>query len=348
MATREQSVALRESVAYARLDHLSHLRIRGDHAFDRLDRLTPGRLHLRDGQLLHSLLLNEMAHPLADVYLGWDDEEFFLLADGMAPGELINYLQTQLPPSDGFEIEDRTTSDAIVSLEGPYAWELLGAVLDPEAIGLPYLTFYHLDGRICYRAGKTGEYGYGVILPRSEAEAFLDLVAQEGRAFDAEQADLDTLDQGALENWFFNIRREGREAVTPIELQLQWRVSYAKDYPGAEALRQQRGVAQERLTFLVSRERVQLQDLVSCGGEPVGRVVNTGFSHIRGDYTSLALVKNQFAYPRIDFAVGDEQVSSRSVSPPVLNNRSMSVSPQLHSYSRRDAQEFPNIIRHPW
>jgi glycine cleavage system aminomethyltransferase T len=343
----EQIAALRGSVAVSRLDHVSHVRIRGADSYERLDRLLPSSLHLRDGQLLHTLLLDERAHPLADVYLCWDDEEFFMLAEGLSPGELIDYLRQELPVADGFQIEDRTETDAIISLEGPYAWELLGNAVDPEGIGLPYLTFYHLDRWICYRAGKTGEYGYGLIVPRSEAADLEQRLHEEGGALDVAQADLDALDQCALENWFFNIRREGREPVTPIELQLQWRVSYHKEFTGSAALRARRGHVRQRLTFLLADAEVRVGDSVHIEDQVAGRVVNAGFSHVRGDWTSLALIDLAYAYPGIDsFTVGEASVPGRSVSPPVLNNRSLTISPQLHSYATRHEQRFPDSIRY--
>ena len=57
----------------------------------------------------------------------------------------------------------------IIELNGPYAWELMGLVAGEEVIGLPYLSLFHLDRWICCRTGKTGEYGYEIILPMEEA-----------------------------------------------------------------------------------------------------------------------------------------------------------------------------------
>jgi glycine cleavage system aminomethyltransferase T len=349
MSLAEETKALRGSVAWSRLDHVAHVRIRGEGAYERLDQVVPSALNLRDGQMLHTMLLDEAAAPIADAYIAWDDEEFFLLTEGLGADQLLDHLRPFLPESDGFEIENLTKSHAIVALDGPYAWELLGKVLDPEAIGLPYLTFYHLDGWTCCRAGKTGEFGYAILLPAGEAETLEHRLESKGAALDARRATLEALDQCALENWFFNIRREGQEPVTPIELQLQWRVAYDKEFVGSAALRERRRAgARQRLTSILAGDAVAVGEKVVLEGVEVGRVVNAGYSHMLGAWVALALIDIAWAHPGITvLRVGPEGVSARSVSPPVLNNRSLAISPQLHSYHTRDQHPMPDLVRYP-
>lgn len=348
MTLSEEVAAIRGSVAFSRLDHVSYVRVRGEGAYKALDAVVPAALRMRDGQMLHSILLTEAAQPFADAYICWDDEEFFLLAEGPTSSELAAYLRRHLPGPD-VEVEDCSASHAILAIDGPYAWELLGLVVDPEAIGLPYLTFYHQDDRICYRAGKTGEYGYGIITPRADADALESRIAEAGGSFDVRRVGLDALDQCALENWFFNIRREGTEPVTPIELQLQWRVSYGKSFVGSDALKARRREGPgQRLTSLLASGELARGDIVMLDGTKAGRIVNAGFSHTRDEWMALALIDVQWAYPGIgEFRIdGDGRATTaRSVAPPVLNNRSLSVSPQLHSYATRHEHPMPDVVR---
>ena len=349
MTRPEDVAAVREAVALSRLDHVAYVRVRGESAYPALDRIFPSALRMRDGQMLHTLLLDERAHPIADVHLCWDDEEFFLLADGLPPDALMTYLRDHLPTGSDVELEDLSESHAILSLDGPYAWELLGIAVDPEAIGLPYLTFYHRGDWICYRAGRTGEFGYGLIVPRGDVESLTASIHAAGTGFDLREVGLDTLDQCALENWFFNIRREGRQAVTPIELQLQWRVSYQKEFVGSEALRRRRAERPAvRLTCLLGKQELALGAKVFLSGAAVGSIVNAGYSHVRDEWIGLALIETRWAHPGIDafrVADGEGQVAARSVSPPVLLNRSLGVSPQLHSYATRHERPVPSLVR---
>ncbi len=346
MSIREESTALRTSATFSRMGHVRHLRLRGTRVREALDRLIPRELFLHDGQLLHSLLLDEAGRIFGDVYLGCDDEEFVLLAEGPTASELADHVRRHAGGT-GVDVEDRSESHALVAIDGPYAWEVLAALAGDDVIGLPYLTLFHFDGGTCFRAGKTGEYGYGILVRRGDADALWERLVELAPRWDAAVAGLETLDLAALENWFFNVRREGRESVTPIELQLQWRVSYHKDYVGSEALARRRSEGPgERLTCLVASQPLEQGSAVELDGEHVGRIVNASFSWVRDEWVALGLIAVRCAHPGIDgFRVKGAQgiVCARSVRPPLLNNRSLYVSPQLHSYATRHEVPFPPL-----
>ncbi len=336
--------ALRHSAALSRLDDVRYVRFEGPGAWDAVDRLCASDLFLRDGQLLLGLLLDERARPFADCYVGRDDEAYFLLLEGPTAAELREHLARHLPAGTAAAVRDLTEEVRILGLDGPFAWELLGAIAGPDSIGLPYLTFFHRDDWLVYRAGRTGEYGYGLVVPAAAAPALEARIVAAGAAFDLALADRAALGQCALENWFFDIRREGRADVTPIELQLQWRVSPRKAFVGDDALRRHRAAGiRQRLTALVGPGPYHAGDVVRLAGAAIGRLVNAGASEARGDWAALALLDLEWAYPGLSLEVerGDATVPARSVSPPLLNNRSLHVSPQLHSYATRN--ELPAV-----
>lgn len=338
--------AVRTAVALSRLDHLAFLRIRGDGAYDAMDRVYPREIYLRDGQIGHSLLLKEDGRILVDCYLGADQETFFLLADGTAPDRLAEHLAAATEDVGEVEISDESSAHACIGIDGPYAWELLARIAGQEVIGLPYLTFFYLDGVLCCRAGKTGEYGYLLVAPAGQADALWDRLIEAPPDMDGAVVGLDVLDRCALENWFFNPRAEGRADVTPLELQLQWRLSRKKMFVGAEALarRRQAGIAR-RLTYLVGEGQAVTGDPVSRDGRVVGTVVHAGASPTRGDWVVLALLDLDYAHSGIGgFVVGEAASTARSVSPPAVNNRSLYVNPQVHAYATRAEDSFPDLV----
>ena len=338
--------ALRSSVALSRLDHVRYLRVRGDGAHQAIDRVFPRRLYLRDGQLVQSVLLDDQASVFADCYLGSDQDEFFLLAEGPGPDELVEHLQRHSEGIDDVEIVNEGETHALIGVDGPYAWELIARLVGQEVIGLPYQTFFHFDQLICCRAGKTGEYGYAIIVAREHAEAVRGELADLGRPLDVAEAGLEALDLCALENWFFNIRGEGHRDLTPLELQLQWRVSRRKSYVGSEALqrRREQGVGR-RVTSVASDAPIEVGDVVSCDGVTVGEIVNAAFSPLREDWVGLALLDMEYAFPDITtLRIAEAATAVRSVSPPFINNRSLYVNPQVHSYASRHEDDFPPVV----
>jgi aminomethyltransferase len=353
--------AIRMAVALSEADHVAAVRVRGPAAFDALDRLVPARLHLRDGQMLHTLLLHPSGHPVADVYVCCDDEDFFLLAEGLSASEVIEVAAEHLGPGLDVAFEDLSATHRMLSLDGPWAWEALAEWLGPDVIGIPYLTFFHLGGRdlgvdkgsaelpgICFRGGTTGEYGYDILIGRSLHDPVRERLLEVGASFDLVAAGLESLDQCAIENGFFCIRAGRLEGLTPIELQLQWRVSYRKDgYVGAEALRRRRSEgARVRLTTFVSSAGLSPGDEVRFEGRVIGEVWACGSSPLRGDWVGQALLERRLAHAGIDvFTASDDDVPLRTVSAPVFDNRSLFVDPRRHCYSYRADEVFPPLVR---
>lgn len=343
----KQLHAIRYSSALSQMDHVSCLRFSGNNVFEVMDHLIPAELYIRDNQMLHSLILDEKARPLADVYVCCDDEDFILLAEGMQASELKEYILSHVPMSTQISIEDLGQSHKILSLNGPFAWEVLAELVGPEVVGLPYLTFFHVKQLTCFRAGKTGEYGYDLLIPASDFEKTKECLVDAGTSMGLGTANLDVLDLCALESWFFNIRREGRENVTPIELQLQWRVSYRKNFIGLETLSERRRKGpQERLTCLKATDQFNIGNKVTCEDRTIGKIVNVGYSHIRKEWVGLALIQTPWAFPGIDcykIVRNSSIIPIHTISPPFLNNRSLHVSSQIHSYHNLDEYKFPPL-----
>ena len=157
---------------------------------------------------------------------------------------------------------------------------------------------------------------------------------------------IEALDHCALENWFFNIRREGRAGLTPVELQLQWRVSYHKDYLGSSALRERRASPAGRVTSVVSPKPLAIGAPVTYQGRLIGRLINAGFSESRSDWVGLALLDLPHAHAGLWgylAEVDGREAPLRTVAPPLINNRSLFIDLQQHSWSTRQQDSFPPL-----
>jgi glycine cleavage system aminomethyltransferase T len=340
------TAAIRQSVAISRPEHITVVRVAGEAAFAALDRVLPRELYLRDGQILHTLLLAEDATPLCDLMVCRTDEAYLLVAEGMSGAGVVEHVRSHAPPGAALDVRSLDETHGLVSVDGPYAWELLAEALGPDVIGLPYLGLFPLPDFTCLRSGKTGEYGYLLLGERAQLPGLWARLCERGAALDVAEASLAALDQCALENAFFNIRREGSLGLGPLELQLQWRVSYQKDFAGTEALRLRRARgATARLTAMVSAAPLAAGDALGMEGRAVGKVVNAGHSSTRGDFVGLGLIDLGFAHPGLTLRVGNGPATARTVSTPVINNRSLYVHPQRHSYRTREQHAFPPVFR---
>lgn len=349
MSLEPEMRALRGSVALSGAGEgggSACFRLSGPGAYAAADALCPRELFLRDGQMLHTLLLDEAARPVADLHFCADGEDFLLLAEA-APGlDLAACLRDRIPAGAQAELVDLTADHDLLGLDGPYAWELLSEVLSPEVIGLPYLAFFRGEGFVCFRAGNTGEFSYGLLLPKAETAAWRDRIRETGRVFDLAEAGREALDLCALENFTFNIRRDAAAGTTPLELQLQWRVSARKTFVGSRALAERRGHWKRRAMLVASGRALQGGDSLAAGGRPVGTVLHGAWSLHRREWLGLALIDLDYAYAglRLEADAAGRGTPARIQSAPAINNRSLYVDPQRHSYTTREEGAFPPLV----
>lgn len=331
-------LALRTGVALAELGHMGLTELVGRDAWDLADRVLPRDLFLRDGQARQTLLLGEDGRVLADVLIASDDDRLLLVHDGLPPAEFREVLLGHRRPGEDARIVDLDQDHVLVEVTGPYAWELMARVDGPGIVGQPYLSIARLgDGTRCLRAGRTGEYAYDVLLPRAQAAAWMAGIEERGQDMEVRRIGCVTLDQAALENWFFNPHAEGRRGLDPLELQLQWRLSGGKDYRGAAALaaRRRRGVAR-RLTAIRGPGGLRPGPLALAGEGIVGEVVVFADAPLLGGGVGLALIDLPLAMPGVDGLVAEGSGQSvRTVSPPFAVNLSLRVKPQRDSFADR-------------
>ena len=355
MSLEVEMHALRATVGVSRPRHIAAVHVGGPDGFDLVQRASTRRLHLREGQLRQTLFLRDDAGIFADILIAAADDGFYVLAEGPSEAELADWLAA---------IRGRTTEPlrasvrgvsaerTLFAVDGPYAWELASALLGPSVLGMPYLTLLRRDDMICFRAGKTGEYGYLLLVPRAvEADVEAKLEGA-GRALEMVRVSLDALDLCALENWHFSVRTLRETALarplTPIELQLQWRVDYDKEFPGAGALRARRaeGAKVRATSFtadgpLFSGQSLRLADGTSEASqrleEVAGEVLAARFSPTMGMWVGAALLATRLAHPHLLLTAMSEGTLARVTTrtTPLVENASLRIEPHKHSFATR-------------
>jgi glycine cleavage system aminomethyltransferase T len=344
--------AVRESAGLSALLHLTCLRISGPDAHHALDPLCPIELSFQSGTLRHTLLLGEEGRPLADLYLCNDEGAFLLLAEGPPKGSLAGFLGAHFPAGCRADIEDLSVDHVMLSLNGPFAWEVVEELEGQRMPGFGELHFYRpTERRTYFFTSRTAEFSYDLLVPRAEAERYWARILEVGAPFDVIPVGLDALDHAGLEDWSFNIHREGQADLTPLELQLQWRLRFSKDFLGKAALlrRKAAGIT-HRITALQSAEPIASGDTVRLGDRPIGTVLRAEPSITIGDFIGIGLLEQAYAHSGIDAYTVENAGAERpvrTVSAPFINNRSRFI-PELGSYhDRLTASDFPDPVRNP-
>jgi len=329
------------------MDHVEIIRISGDDAFDAVDAICPVHLYLRDGQMQPTLLLREDGRIFADLTVCRDDESFIFLSEGPSVTDLTAYIRKQTDSNLDYDVVNLREDSTLVGINGPYSWEVVATLVGPEVIGMPYLTYFRQHDQIYFRSGKTGEFGYDILVPKGEAADLVARLSQTSEPLSLTMIGLEALDAAAFENGFFCIRGKGLADISPIELQLQWRLSYQKQYPGSVALLDElRHEIVSRTTYLAASQPIAPGDLVFLEGTVIGKVLDTMQCIFRDQWIGLGLIETPYAHAGIHcFRAGEHEpcVDLKTVSPPLINNRSLYINPQKHTALERESYEFPKI-----
>ena len=347
--------ALRGAAGWSRLSHVAVLRVDGPDAFALLDQVSTRPLFLRETQLCHTLFLRDDAGLFADVFVALGEDAFYVLAEGPSEAELLAYLhavRVARVPDARVELVGLAGSHALFGVDGPYAWEVMAALLGPVVLGMPYLTLMHVEQGLCLRAGKSGEYGYLMLLPAEGAAGFTQRLRDVGAPLGLLEVGLAALDRCALENWHFSMRTLRDTALarplTPLELQLQWRVGWDRGFVGVDALRSRRAAGSPLRSVCVTAEQeIAAGQRVRLGAVEVGELLATGWSFTRGQWVGLALVPQAIAHPHLSVLSAVARagpVALRTEAPPLLDNRSLHVDPHRHSHRTREHDAFPPLV----
>lgn len=332
--------AIRNSVALEDETDLRCLLIRGSEAFKVLDQICPCNVYLQNGQMKHTLFLDENAVPFADVYICRHRQDAYLLGYWTSSVNLTDWMNRHHGLFSDFSITDLNESYCFLTLNGPYAWEFCANAVGPEILGMPYLSMMPLKSGMIFRAGITGEYGYHLMVPAEQKTAWTEMLVNAGVPFDLAVTGSAARAQCSLENFFFDLNREGQYGLTPPELQLQWRLSGQKTvYPGSGAMQNLREKGwDKRLTCFITNKPVGVNDEVVYENESVGQVLSVGYSPVRKEYVGKAWIRKPFWHAGLScFRVNGLDIET--ISAPAIDNLSIHVNPNLDSYFNRKVDD---------
>jgi aminomethyltransferase len=252
--------------------------------------------YLSPEQCTTSLILDTEGRPV-DIVTVYALDEGVLLETSFGRGEATAaFLESQ---ADGAvtitSINDRRT---VIGIEGPYAWGVVGRLIDEEFTALPYESVVETDWNdqpiLFARSGFTGEYGYKVILDHETAAEFWDAATQE----------VEPVGQAALEVAMLEVRqpifyRECGVGDTVLSCGWNWLVDLSKrEANGRDALDELIAGGSPTLTIGFATDDpmpVSPSGAVFAAGERIGRVVHAAHSSKLGTTLGIARVDRDFA-----------------------------------------------------
>ncbi|MBB2167676.1 sarcosine oxidase subunit alpha family protein [Gluconacetobacter aggeris] len=220
-----------------------------------------------------------------------------------------DYLQTEWPDLDVW-LTSITEQWAVIALQGPRARDILAPLvdgLDISAGAMPHMTLR--EGTIggvpmrLFRVSFTGELGYEINVPSSQAQAVWDRVWEAGAAFGVTPYGTEAMHVLRAEKGYLIVGQETDGTMTPGDVGCSWAVSKVKpDFIGKRALALPALNAPDRLQMvgvLTEDPRLVLEEgmqLVPAADSPVptsaeGHVTSSYFSPALDRSIAIAMVK---------------------------------------------------------
>lgn len=335
---------LRQGVGISDQGHYAKFRVSGSGALDYLNNLNlPDVARLPIGRAMTSFLLGDNGEIVCECYVIAVGDGYMLFTEGTNVDTAYDYLKANVG-DHAVSIENITSEVGLIGLDGPFSWELLKEMIGVRILGLRYLEMLENQkigntSAHIIRAGKTGEFGYLLIVGAAQVGECWNTLMTAGAKFHIQPVGTATLDLCRLENRFPNMRLEGAKVSNPIELNCRVMFDHEKDdHKGRTALENvmEEGPARRLIGFCVasSSKVPNVGDKVVVGGQEIGEVANALFSHGLEQPIGLALVSVDLAYVGLDYEIksGEETLAASTVSAPFVSNRSMTIRPQEDSY----------------
>ncbi|MBF0260767.1 MAG: glycine cleavage system aminomethyltransferase GcvT [Magnetococcales bacterium] len=282
----------------------------------------PGRLV--DGAGQYGLLLNERGGVTDDLIAYRLHEGHFVLVINAGNREKdLSWIRIHAP-AHNVTVTERTDL-AILALQGPHAVRHLAQALPAEmaerASALP--SFHILDegGRRVARTGYTGEDGFELILPLTEAGAAWDRLLAAGVA----PAGLGARDTLRLEAGLNLHGRDMDSKSNPLERGLGWTIAWEPEnrlFSGRQVLEPSRRdpALRKRMGLLLIDKGVLRDHLpVVLDGEVVGEITSGGYSPTLERGIALAVVQPHLQPGAVcQVELRGRMLNARAVRPPFV------------------------------
>jgi aminomethyltransferase len=281
----DEHMAVRTRAGLFDVSHMGELEIAGRDALAAVQRVTSNDAgKLKVGQAQYSGLLTPDGTFVDDVLVyRLAADHFLLVVNASNAAKDYRWIQDQTREAGDVIVLDTSARYALIALQGPAAREVLQPLTGVDLGSLKYYWF--APGEIASvlgtisRTGYTGEDGYEIFVPPSQAARVWDALLRAGQGVDLRPAGLGARDTLRLEAAMRLYGNDMDETTTALEAGLEWIVSWTKgDFIGRGALEAQKasGLARHLVGFeVLDRAIARHGHQVLVDGRPAG-VVTSG------------------------------------------------------------------------
>lgn len=258
------------------------------------------------GALVYTQMLNDKGGIECDLTVGRvaHDEFYIVTGTGYATHD-FDWISRNIPDGLNCQLFDITSSNAVLSLMGPKARDILAAVTrdDVSNDGFRFGTIRTIGIAGCpvkaLRVTYVGELGWELHLPVEYAQTVYSALMEAGQPQGLVNAGYRAIESLRLEKGYRAWGSDIGPDHTPFESGLGWAVKLRKNinFKGRAASEKQKaeGVKKMLACFTVDPDVVLLgRETIYRDGERVGWLTSGGYGYTTGKSIGYGYVRNQF------------------------------------------------------
>ncbi len=297
--------AVRKAAGLFDIAHMGRLKFSGNQACELLDHLVTNDVKkLKVGQIRYALVTNEEGGILDDVLVYRFPDFYLLVVNASNREKIVSWIDQH---KSGFDasVEDLTTGQFMLALQGPKSVEILSASTDVDLAGMKYYT--GVEGTVCghsalvSRTGYTGEDGFEVIVAAAHATEVWEAIHQSGQEHGLLPAGLGCRDTLRLEAAMPLYGHELDESIDPFTAGLDFAVKLnAGPFLGREALisARNREDRRQRIGLVLQGRRIAREGCpLWAEDRQVGEVTSGTFSPTLQKTIAMGYVEAEHASP---------------------------------------------------
>ena len=224
--------------------------------------------------------------------------------------KIVNWIQSHLGDS-GIELDDRTTTTAMIAIQGPQANTVVKelAELDPDSLAYYTGTTTRVCGQeaIVSRTGYTGEDGCEIICDAQHAAEIWQTVFSAAQAIGGGASGLAARDTLRLEAGMPLYGHELNEEINPAQTDLKFAIQMKdRDFIGKQSIlaaRKDDSLPVRIGLELEGRRAAREECQVLVDGQQVGIVTSGTFSPTLQKSISMAYVQPEFKTPGTEVTI---------------------------------------------
>jgi len=308
------------------ISHMGQVRVSGADALSFLQYVTTNDVsQLVDGQVQYAALLDDNAGFIDDITVYRINGQHYYLCINAANVEKDVTHLTKHAANFDVQVNDESQKTALLAVQGVDAQKLLQDICDHD---LEKISYYHfakvkLLGQdvLVSRTGYTGEDGFELYLPNSDAVAVWTSLIESG----ATAIGLAARDMLRTEMGYALYGHEIHAAITPVESALMWICKPTKGhFIGRDALlqRKEKGKKWHKIALKLNGRGVPREHYaVFAGEEEVGKVTSGLFSPLAGGGVALVYVKPEYKDADLSIDIRGRKISTQRTTTPFVRSR---------------------------